>query len=113
MNEGHFSRHLKRMRGLYRDRRAALADALAAAFGERLRVDQQPGGMHLLARPIGNARDTDLVHRAESHGLAPTALSPLSINSDCGQGLLLSFTNIPAEQASELAGVLRRAIETL
>ena len=29
MNEGHFSRHLKRMRGLYRDRRAALADALA------------------------------------------------------------------------------------
>ena len=113
MNEGHFSRHLKRMRGLYRDRRAALADALAAAFGERLRVDQQPGGMHLLARPIGNARDTDLVHRAESHGLAPSALSPLSINSDCGQGLLLSFTNIPEERASELAGVLRRAIENL
>jgi hypothetical protein len=54
-----------------------------------------------------------LVHRAESHGLAPAALSPLSINSDCGQGLLLSFTNIPAEQASELAGVLRRAIENL
>ena len=113
MNEGHFSRHLKRMRGLYRDRRAALADALAGAFGERLRVEQQPGGMHLVARPIGNARDTDLVHRAESHGLAPTALSPLSINRDCGQGLLLSFTNIPEERASELAGVLRRAIEIL
>jgi hypothetical protein len=65
----------------------------------------------VLARPIGNARDTDLVHRAESHGLAPAALSPLSISSDCGQGLLLSFTNIPEERASELAGVLRRAIE--
>ena len=113
MNEGHFSRHLKRMRGLYRDRRAALADALAGAFGERLRVEQQPGGMHLVARPIGNARDTDLVRRAESHGLAPAALSPLSINRDCGQGLLLSFTNIPEERASELAGVLRRAIEIL
>jgi GntR family transcriptional regulator/MocR family aminotransferase len=88
-----------------------LADGLAAAFGERLRVDLQPGGMHLLARPIGNAHDTDLVHRAESHGLAPAALSPLSINSDCGQGLLLGFTNIPEERAAELAGALRRAIE--
>jgi len=34
MNEGHFARHLKRMRDLYAARRAALADALAAAFGE-------------------------------------------------------------------------------
>jgi GntR family transcriptional regulator/MocR family aminotransferase len=110
MSEGHFARHLKRMRSLYGARRAALADALAAAFGGRLRVDRQPGGMHLLARPIGNARDTELVHRAERHGLAPAALSPLSINSDCGQGLLLSFTNIPEDRAPELVGMLRRAI---
>jgi GntR family transcriptional regulator / MocR family aminotransferase len=111
MSEGHFARHLKRMRGLYGVRRAALADALAAAFGERLCIDRQPGGMHLLARPTGNARDTDLVCRAERHGLAPAALSPLSINKDCGQGLLLGFTNIPEERAPELAEALRRAIE--
>ena len=111
MSEGHFARHLKRMRGLYGARRTALADALAAAFGEGLRVDRQLGGMHLLARPIGNARDTDLVHRAECHGLAPAALSPLSINNDCGQGLLLGFTNIPEERAPEVADALRRAIE--
>jgi hypothetical protein len=64
--------------------------------------------LHTDAYPAwGYARDTDLVRRAESHGLAPAALSPLSINRDCGQGLLLSFTNIPEERASELAGVLR------
>jgi GntR family transcriptional regulator / MocR family aminotransferase len=57
MIEGHFARHLKRMRGLYAARRAALADALTAAFGDHLRVALQSGGMHLLARPLGGVRD--------------------------------------------------------
>ena len=110
MIEGHFARHLKRMRGLYAARRAALADALTAVFGDQLRVGLQSGGMHLLARPSGGAPDTMLVQLAEMQGLAPMALSPLSIDGDCSQGLLLSFTNIPREYASEAAWALRRAI---
>jgi GntR family transcriptional regulator/MocR family aminotransferase len=110
MIEGHFARHLKRMRGLYAARRAALADALTAAFGDHLHVGLQSGGMHLLARPSGGVRDTMLVQFAEMQGSAPAALSPLSIDGDCGQGLLLSFTNIPQEHALEAARALRRAI---
>lgn len=110
MIEGHFARHLKRMRGLYAARRAALADALTVVFGDHLHVGLQSGGMHLLARPSGGAPDTMLVQLAEMQGLAPTALSPLSIDGDCSQGLLLSFTNIPREYASEAARALRRAI---
>ena len=110
MIEGHFARHLKRMRGLYAARRTALADALTAAFGDDLHVELQSGGMHLLARPSGGARDTMLVELAEMQGLAPAALSPLSINGDFGQGLLLSFTNIPREHASDAARALWRAI---
>jgi GntR family transcriptional regulator/MocR family aminotransferase len=110
MTEGHFARHLKRMRALYAARRAALAEALAAAFGDQLRVSLQSGGMHLLARPSGRVRDTMLVQLAEMQGLAPTALSSLSIDGDCGQGLLLGFTNVPPEHAADAARVLRRAI---
>jgi GntR family transcriptional regulator/MocR family aminotransferase len=110
MIEGHFARHLKRMRGLYAARRAALADALTAAFGDHLRVALQSGGMHLLAHPLGGVRDTMLVQLAEMQGSAPTALSPLSIDGDCGQGLLLSFTNIPQEHAADAARALQRAI---
>jgi len=110
MTEGHFARHLKRMRALYAARRAALADALAAAFGDQLRVSLQSGGMHLLARPSGRVRDTMLVQLAETQGLAPAALSSLSVDGDCGQGLLLGFTNIPQGLASDAARVLRRAI---
>ncbi|HEX5317819.1 MAG TPA: PLP-dependent aminotransferase family protein [Stellaceae bacterium] len=108
MSEGHFARHLKRMRGLYAARRAALATALADVFGGGLRIELQSGGMHLLART--DAPDTELVALAEQHRLAPAALSAHAVAADCGSGLLLSFTNIPETQATAMARALHQAI---
>ncbi|GHO71489.1 hypothetical protein KSC_103810 [Ktedonobacter sp. SOSP1-52] len=36
--EGHFARHLRKMRGLYRERRNALIEALTQEFGEMLDI---------------------------------------------------------------------------
>jgi GntR family transcriptional regulator/MocR family aminotransferase len=103
MQQGHFARHLKRMRGLYATRRAALAEALAAVFGERLRIELQSGGMHLLARPSDDASDSELARLAERHDLAPSPLSAYTLAADCGPGLLLSFTNVPEAGAAARA----------
>jgi GntR family transcriptional regulator/MocR family aminotransferase len=110
MEEGHFARHLKRMRGLYAGRRAALAAALSATFGDRLGIELQAGGMHLLARPRADVADTALVALAERDGLAPGALSTHALKAECGPGLLLSFTNIPETQAKAAARALFGAI---
>src|SRR5262249_50491594 len=53
MAGGHFARHLKRMRSLYAGRRDAMAEALSAVFGNRVSVELQPGGMHLILRWAG------------------------------------------------------------
>ncbi|HVC52430.1 MAG TPA: PLP-dependent aminotransferase family protein [Stellaceae bacterium] len=110
MEEGHFARHLKRMRSLYAGRRAALAAALNESFGDRLGIELQSGGMHLLARPAGAASDAELVRLAEAAGLAPGALSAHAIQAECAPGLLLSFTNIPEAQAGAAAQTLLRTI---
>ncbi|MGH7040990.1 MAG: PLP-dependent aminotransferase family protein [Acetobacteraceae bacterium] len=114
MIAGHFARHLKRMRGVYAARRTALADALAEAFGARLRLALRPGGLHLLARfpdgGPGGADDTAMMRRALAHGLAPTALSSQFLGGSGAQGLLLGFTNIPEAQAAAMADALRRAL---
>lgn len=110
MAEGHFARHLKRMRALYGARRAALANALGVAFGKRLRIDLQSGGMHTLAHPTGDATDTELVRLAEAQGLAPSPLSAHALAADPGPGLLLNFTNIPEAEAANMAQALLRAI---
>ena len=108
--QGHFARHIRRMRKLYSDRRSALAAALAEVFGSRIEVQLQAGGMHLLARFADCQSDLDLVARATARGLAPAALSLWNIESNCGQGLLLSFTNIPRETAIDVAIRLQQAI---
>jgi GntR family transcriptional regulator/MocR family aminotransferase len=113
MADGHFARHLRRMRGLYAVRRRALAEALTAAFGDAVALELAAGGMHLLARFPGAADDGTLARRAAAAGLAPTALSSLAMAHDCGQGLLLSFTNVPEGDAEALTRRLRTAIEAV
>jgi GntR family transcriptional regulator/MocR family aminotransferase len=110
ISEGHFARHIKRMRELYADRRSALVSALANVFKGQISIELQAGGMHLLARFPNGQSDARLAERAMAHGLVPAALSKCRIEHDCGQGLLLNFANIPSGQASEMALRLKKAI---
>lgn len=110
MSEGHFARHLRRMRIHYRDRRQALADALDKRFAKDVQFSLQAGGLHILARFPRLGPDVELAKRALQHGLMPSPLSGQSIEHDAGQGLLMSFTNIPEHEAPRIVAALHRAI---
>ncbi|WFF41497.1 PLP-dependent aminotransferase family protein [Salinicola endophyticus] len=107
IEEGHFARHLKRMRALYQVRREHLRQALEHHLGDRIHLDLQAGGMHLLARLPDGADDVSLANRAASAGLGGHALSAWYLSSARHSGLLLSFTNvIDAAHADALAARL-------
>ena len=110
ITEGHFARHLRRMRMHYKARRQALADALKLQFGEDAQLSLQPGGLHILARFPSHGSDVALAGRAAHHGLKPSPLSLQSIKHAAGQGLLMSFTNIPEKAAPNIAAMLRKAL---
>jgi GntR family transcriptional regulator / MocR family aminotransferase len=109
MRHGHFARHIRRMRILYAERRRELAKALEMGFGGHVTVEMATGGMHLLARFANAADDTELVRRAMAAGLAPSALSSMAMARDCGQGLLLGFTNVLPTEAPLLVARLAAA----
>ena len=111
IEEGHFVRHLKRMRALYAARRGALADALGKVFGDRLAIEVPMGGLHLLAGLDGAIGDIELSRRAHDAGLSPPALSLFATARPRRQGLLLGFTNIPESKALKLARQLAHALE--
>ena len=106
MAGGHFARHVKRMRGLYARRRAALANALSRS----VKVELTAGGMHLLVRLPDGMDDGEAVRRALAAGLAPAGLSALSIAHHPGHGLLLGFTNVREEEAETLTARLIAAV---
>jgi GntR family transcriptional regulator/MocR family aminotransferase len=96
IEQGHFARHIRRMRTLYGERRTALVAALRDHLGP---IDSPPGGMQVLSRLRPGSDDVALAARAAADGLSPSPLSPLAVEAACGPGLLLSFTNLPAEDA--------------
>jgi len=111
MREGHFPRHLKKMRLLYARRRAMLVAGLQKAFGDEVRIDLRSGGMHLIAR-FDQRRESDvtLARRAQQAGLNCQPLSSRAIAAQSGAGLLMGFTNIAtAAEANRLAAKLRTA----
>jgi len=103
ITEGHFARHIQRMRKLYAERREATATGLESVLGKHLRIDSQPGGMHLILRLQGEKSDRRLVARMREAGLYAEALSDWA-TVDAASALLLNFTNIDSQETAEKLG---------
>lgn len=93
IREGHFARHIQRMRKLYAERRSFTVAALGGVLGNRVRIDAQPGGMHLVLRLAGRS-DRELVTRMRKDGLYAEALTDWTMTGDGPSGLLVNFTNV-------------------
>ena len=104
ITEGHFARHIQRMRKLYAARREATAAGLESALGKHVRIDSQPGGMHLILRLQGRRADRRLVARMREEGLYAEALTDWTTGRDGGSALLLNFTNIDSQSTAEKFG---------
>lgn len=112
MEQGHFIRHLRKMRLLYATRRGYLVDALGQTFGNRFTLPSLAGGTHLLALPQEARTDRTLAEAAQSQGLAIKAISRWCIQEAKQNGLLLGFTNINGpENALMLTQQLQRALD--
>ncbi len=104
ITEGHFARHIQRMRKLYAERREATTAGLESVLGKHIRIDSQPGGMHLILRLQGRRSDRRLVARMREEGLYGEALTDWSMGSDGASALLLNFTNIDSQRTAESFG---------
>lgn len=111
MAEGHFSRHIQRMRRLYAERRSATLAALERGLGGRLRAEPQPGGMHLIVRLPTPGSDKPIAERLLAHGMAVQTLSGWWASGRSDAAILLSFTNCTTTaQAEQLGRLIREAL---
>ncbi|MFM0498667.1 PLP-dependent aminotransferase family protein [Paraburkholderia caledonica] len=112
MEQGHFARHIKKMRSLYAVRRDYLIRALAQVFGGLLQVPDRAGGIHVLAYLQRKYNDKALAAAANANGLAVMALSEWHIRLRSPVGLLMGFANIATpEQALKQVQLLREALD--
>ena len=104
---GAYGRHLRRVGGLYRRRRAALAAALEG-WGE---VSGEAAGLHLLFTLPGREEE-DLVCRAAGAGYRVRGLGEYCLLEQPKPGtLVLGFGGLPEAAASGAAEELRQALQ--
>jgi GntR family transcriptional regulator/MocR family aminotransferase len=104
ITEGHFARHIQRMRKTYAERRNATATGLESVLRKHMQIDSQPGGMHLILRARKHRSDRRLVARMREVGLYAEALSDWSMSGTGPPALLLNFTNVDSEHAAAALG---------
>lgn len=112
LREGHFARHLRRMRGIYLRRREALLAGIARYCAGRLAVCNADAGLHATALLAAGLDDVDIVRRLRERGLTATALSTCYLGSERRSGLLLGFGGSSAPRllaATRVLGEILRA----
>lgn len=100
MAEGYYSRHLKKMRQLYQQRREVLVTAIAASPLSELPVIDAGGGMHLVQALPSDRPDQALCQRLNQEGIGARPLSAYDpLNQQ--QGLILGFSADTADHIDD------------
>ena len=110
ITEGHFARHLRRMRVLYAERQSAMLTALRGEFGNQLQISNTDTGMDLILWLPKSINDTKASLLASKAGILTMPMSFFNSVSSRGGGLFLGFGAFNENQIWEGAKKLSRAL---
>ncbi|MBP2196371.1 PLP-dependent aminotransferase family protein [Pantoea cypripedii] len=110
LRSGDFSRHLSKMRRLYRQRQATLRAALMQQFGAKVPLLGGECGMHLVMQLPASLADITLVDQLIKTGYAPGALSGFYLGEEKQQGLVLGYGNTSTSQIGNAVAQLARLL---
>ena len=108
VESGAYDRHLRRMRRLYQQRRAALLAALAVARAPGLPAASMDAGLHVLWHLPEGADEAAVLARAHERGLTLLGLSQCRV-APGSPGLVLGYGNVPEHRAASVAATIAAA----
>ena len=113
ITEGHFGRHLRRMREVYAERRSALLEAARQSLAGLLDISGVEAGLQT-AGWLGAGIDADAVERAAAQrGVEVVSLGRYSRRAMVRQGLQLGFAAVDADEIRRGVRDLAAALESL
>jgi len=114
--EGHFARHIRRMRSLYAERQSALVEAARRELGESLRIQSHPAGVHLVGRLSERLDEASVSQQAAKLGVEAQPLFPFRLKRDGPSflsGLVLGYGAYDSREIRQGVSILARAIDSV
>lgn len=110
INEGHFARHIRRMRALYATRQQVLVDTIQRELAAYMMVDAAPAGLHLVGWLRDGLDDSAVAKAAEVQGTEVAPISGYTLLPRVRHGLVLGYAMLNEE---EIVGGVERLKRTL
>ena len=111
--EGHFARHIRRMRALYAERQAALVAAGREELGGLLELRPADAGLHLTGLLPAGVSDREASLAAEARGVEAQPLSAFHLGPARRAGLVLGYAAYDGREIREGARQLAAALQSL
>jgi GntR family transcriptional regulator/MocR family aminotransferase len=111
IREGHFARHIRRMRMLYMDRRRALVSAIEMQMEDIAEVIGAEAGMHLVALLPRGTNDVAMSRRAAQGGISAMPLSVCYSKAPTRGGLILGYGGANTRQIHDGIRKLRMGVQ--
>jgi GntR family transcriptional regulator/MocR family aminotransferase len=116
IGDGHYARHLRRVRALYAERQATLIAAAEAELTDHLAIAPDPAGLHLVGWLPHGVDDQAAAAAAEVEGVLVYPVSRYRLTpapATARGGLLLGYAGFDGTALREGIGKLRRALEAV
>ena len=109
IREGHFSRHVRRMRAIYEQRRDGLIESIRRELGARVEIADAQAGMHLAVIMKGIA-DREVAERAVGQKIWLAPLSSFYADKPVHRGFVLGFGSTSSEEIPSAVRRLRACL---
>jgi len=111
IREGHFARHIRRMKMLYMVRRNCLVQVLNAEWSRPLQVVGSEAGMHLVALVPRGVDDSLIASKAAERGISAMPLSNCYLHRAKRRGLILGCGRTNEHRIKQAVRALKTIME--
>lgn len=111
ITDGHFARHLRRMRKIYQERQETLVEEVKKELAGFLEIERHTAGMHLIGWLPEGVNDREIARKIVQAGIRVASVSIYSLTRLKRGGLILGYTAIDEERIRAGVKKLRTILE--
>lgn len=103
ISEGHYERHINKMKNLYRKKRDAVINAfLKSRICEMIEITEENAGLHFLLRISSDKNSLEIVNSAKKQGIRLSAISDYTYGANDSQNVfVINYSGIDEEKLDE------------
>ena len=113
IRQGHFARHIRRMRMLYMERRVMLIEAMQNNLGAGIEIVSADAGMHLVCLLPPGSDDREVSRRAAQAGISVIPLSTCYLGRASRPGLVLGYGGVDRAEIEAGVGKLGQILKEM